>query len=92
MLHVLFLGLISRSEEIDRKDASLHRSIGFSYSIKEFCYPLTLSQKKVTNPELRIMRIALSVLSSIPELDGFTDWSHGLYEDLPLTLLDEGSC
>ena len=32
----------------------------------------SLSQKKVTNVELRKIRIALTVLSSIPELDCFT--------------------
>ena len=32
----------------------------------------SLSQKKVTNLELRKLRIALTVLSSIPELDRFT--------------------
>ena len=32
----------------------------------------SLSQKKVTSLELRRIRIALTVLSSIPELDGVT--------------------
>ena len=32
----------------------------------------SLSQKKVSNLELRKIRIALTVLSSIPELDCFT--------------------
>ena len=62
-----------------------------------------LSQKNVSNLEPRKIRIALTVLSSIPELYCLTAltvfiklmtkvFSHKFYEDWPLTLPDEVSC
>ena len=46
-----------------------HSSIGLHMCLDDL---RSCSQKKVTNLELRKMRIALTVLSSIPELDCFT--------------------
>ena len=56
MLHVLFVDLISRSDDIDRKsqcrDASLHRIIGFSYSnlTLKTSYPQSADSMKDRRP------------------------------------------